>query len=153
MAVILSAKRDTFDVILSFDSALAVTDEEWKQYAETLDEGHLRFKPGQEPTRFVMKQILPYGSAKRVLNEQATYVDNKLQVNLSYMTEEVKAALCDIKNPADVPEESRIKFEKDKDGTASEKLMELLMASGVVNELFAARQVKVAANSGANKKK
>lgn len=153
MSVILSAKRDTFDVILSFDSALDVTEDEWKLYTETLDESHLRFKPGMQPTRFVMRQVLPYGLAKKVQNEQATFQDNKLQVNLGYMNEEVKASLVDIKNPSDVPDELKIKFEKDKDGTASEKLMELLIASGVVSELFSARQVKLAANSTSNKKK
>lgn len=153
MSVVLSAKRDTFDVILSFDSALDVTEDEWKLYTETLDESHLRFNLGMQPTRFVMRQVLPYGLAKKVQNEQASFQDNKLQVNLGYMNEEVKASLIDIKNPSDVPDELKIKFEKDKDGTASEKLMELLIASGVVSELFSARQMKLAANSASNKKK
>lgn len=153
MSVILQTKRDTFDVILSFDSALDVTEDEWKLYAETLNEGHLKFKLGMEPTRFVMRQVLPYGLAKKVQNEQVTYQDNKMQVNIGYMNEEVKASLIDIKNPADVPDELKIKFEKDKDGTASEKLMELLIASGVVSELFSARQAKLSVNSSLNKKK
>lgn len=154
MAVILQAKHETFDVILSCDSALDVTEQEWELYKETIDETHLKFKDGEQPTRFVMRKVLPYGLAKKVQNEQATLDDSKqMRVNLGFINEEVKAALIDIKNPPGVDADKALRFERDKDGTASEKLMELLIAAGVVMELYSARQVKTASQAAHLKKK
>jgi hypothetical protein len=154
MAVILQAKHETFDVVLSCDSALDVTEQEWELYKETLDEVHLKFKEGESPTRFVMRKVLPYGLAKKVQNEQATLDDSKnMRVNLGFINEEVKAALIDIKNPPGIDPDKMLKFEKDKDGTASEKLMELLIASGIVMELYSARQVKISSQAAYLKKK
>lgn len=153
MAVLLNTKRETFDVILSFDTALDVTEEEFELYKETLNETHLRFKEGQNPTRFVLRQVLPFALAKKVQNDQITTVNGKMEVQLSFIPEEVKAALVDIKNPPELPEDQQIKFEKDKDGSASEKLMELLMAAGVVQELYNARQLKLGSVQANLKKK
>jgi len=153
MAVILNSKRETFDVVLSIDSALDMTEDEFKIYSETLDESLLKFKEGELPTRFVMRKVLPFALAKKVQNEQMATVNGQMQVQLSFMCEEVRAALVDIKNPPNVPEDQQIKFEKEKDGGASEKLMELLISAGVVNELYTARQAKVGNMSEILKKK
>ena len=153
MAVLLPTQRDTFDVIISIDSALDISSEDWERYRETLDESHLKFKDGMQPTRFVMRKVLPFSLAKKVQNDQVTTRDGKMEVQLGFISEEVRASLVDIKNPEDVPQDQWIKFEKDKDGGASEKLMELLMAARIVDELYAARQVKVSKMSDLLKKK
>jgi hypothetical protein len=153
MAVILNTKRETFDVILSVDSALDMTEEEFAVYRETIDESLLKFKEGEFPTRFVMRKVLPFSLAKKVQNEQMTTVNGQMQVQLSFMSEDVRASLVDIKNPPEVPEDQQIKFEKDKDGGASEKLMELLISAGVVQELYAARQAKLSSVNETLKKK
>jgi len=153
MAVLLPTQRDTFEVIISIDSALDVSSEEWDRYRETLDESHLKFKEGMQPTRFVMRKVLPFSLAKKVQNDQVTTRDGKMEVQLGFISEEVRASLVDIKNPEDVPQDQWIKFEKDKDGGASEKLMELLMAARIVDELYSARQVKVSKMSELLKKK
>jgi DNA helicase HerA-like ATPase len=154
MAIILDTKRDTFDVILSVDSALDVSDEEFKQYQETLDESLLRFKLGMQPTRFIMRKVLPFALAKKVQNEQLTTgADGKPAVQLSFINDEVKASLIDIKNPSDIPEDQWIKYEKDKDGTTSTGLMELLISAGLVTELYSARQTKLDASNERLKKK
>lgn len=153
MAVLLATKRDTFDVIVSIDTSLDVNEEQWNLYKETLDESHLKFKEGMQPTRFVMRQVLPFALAKRVQNDQMTTRNGAMEVQLGFITEEVRASLVDIKNPTDVPEDQHIKFEKDKDGGASEKLMELLIAARLVEELYSARQVRVGKMSDLLKKK
>lgn len=153
MAVLLATKRDTFDVIVSVDTSLDVTEDQWNLYKETLDETHLRFKEGMQPTRFVMRQVLPFALAKKVQNDQMTTKNGTMEVQLGFILEEVRASLVEIKNPEDVPEDQKIKFEKDKDGGASEKLMELLSAARLVEELYSARQVKVGKMSELLKKK
>ncbi len=153
MAIVLPTKQDTFDVILSVDSALDVTEEEFQNYKETLNESLLKFKEGMQPTRFVMRQVIPFALAKKVQNSQTTTVNGKIEIQMGFICEEVKASLVDIKNPADLPEEQHIKFEKDKDGSASERLIELLMSAGIVDQLYAARQVKVNKMSETLKKK
>jgi hypothetical protein len=153
MAVLLPTQRDTFEVIISIDSALDVSSDDWEKYRETLDESHLKFKEGMQPTRFVMRKVLPFSLAKKVQNDQVTTRDGKMEVQLGFISEEVRASLVDIKNPEDVPQDQWIKFEKDKDGGASEKLMELLMAARIVDELYSARQVKVSKMSDLLKKK
>lgn len=154
MAIILDKSRDTFDVILGLDSSLDCTEEELKRYQETLDESHLRFKPGMQPTRFVMRKVLPFSLAKKIQNEQLkTGDDGKPTVQLSFIAEEVKASLIDIKNPADLPQEDWIIYEKDRDGTTSTALMELLISANVVMELYSARQVKVSGSNDRLKKK
>jgi len=152
MAVTLNA-RETFDVILSIDSALDMTEEDFAAYRETLDESLLKLKEGEFPTRFVMRKVLPFSLAKKVQNEQMITVDGKMQIQMSFMSEDVKASLVDIKNPPNVPEDQQIKFEKDKDGSASEKLMELLISSGIVQELYSARQSKLGSVNETLKKK
>lgn len=153
MAVLLATKRDTFDVIVSIDTSLDVNEDQWNLYKETLDESHLKFKEGMQPTRFVMRQVLPFALAKRVQNDQMTTRNGAMEVQLGFISEEVRASLVDIKNPPDVPEDQHIKFEKDKDGGASEKLMELLIAARLVEELYSARQVKIGKMSDLLKKK
>lgn len=153
MAVLLATKRDTFDVIVSVDTSLDVTEDQWNLYKETLDEAHLRFREGMQPTRFVLRQVLPFALAKRVQNDQMTTKNGAMEVQLGFISEEVRASLVDIKNPDDVPEDQKIKFEKDKDGGASEKLMELLIAARLVEELYSARQVKIGKMSELLKKK
>lgn len=154
MAVLLNTNRDTFDVILSIDSALDTTEEDFKMYQQTMDESFLKFKPGMEPTRFVMRKVLSFALAKKVQNEQVgSNEDGKPTVQLSFINEEVKAALIDIKNPADLPQEQWIKYEKDKDGTTSTALMELLISADLVMELYQARQRKLNKGSDLVKKK
>lgn len=154
MAIILDKSRDTFDVILSIDSALDCTEADFVAYRETMDESNLKFKPGMQPTRFVMRKVLPFSLAKKVQNEQVTTGDDgKPTVQLSFIAEEVKAALIDIKNPPDTPEDQWIVYEKDKDGTTSTALMELLMGAGLLMELYSARQTKIAGSAERLKKK
>lgn len=154
MAIVLDKSRDTFDVILSIDSALDCSEEQFKTYQETLDESLLTFKPGMQPTRFVMQKVLPFGLAKRIQNEQVTVnSEGKPVVGLGFIFEEVKASLVGIKNPIDTPEDQCIVFEKDKDGTASTSLMELLASANLIQELYSARQTRMRAGNEQLKKK
>ena len=154
MAIVLDKSRDTFDVILSIDSALDCSEEDFKAYQENLDESFLRFKEGCQPTRFVMQKVLPFGLAKKIQNEQVTVnSEGKPVVGLGFIFEEVKASLVGIKNPPDVVPGQEIVFEKDKDGTASIALMELLASANLIQELYSARQARIKTGSDNLKKK
>lgn len=153
MAILLPAKSDTFEVVVSMDSALDMTEEEFDEYSTTMDKSLLKFKEGEAPTIFVLRKVLPFTLAKKIQSEQVGMTDGKMEMRLGYISEEVKASLVDIINPSTVPEANQIKFRKGKDGCAHEDLIELLISVGIVQELFRARQVVVGALASGLKKK
>jgi len=143
MAIKLSTISDgTIEVIARIDNALPqdLTSEEYDNYLESLDESLLRIGDEDKPTRFVMRKILPWALAQKAANQRADIEKGEVKIKLSFMAVEVKYALVDIKNPEDLPEEDKIKFERSSEGGASETLMEKLMAAGIVDNLFSARQ-------------
>lgn len=131
----------TIEVIAKIDGALIKDDEAYAQYLSTLDESVLTFVDGDEPTRFVMRRVLPWKEAQRVQNKQVRFEKGEAQFQMSFMAEEVRAALIDIKNPSNLPEDQKLKFEKHKEDLgASEELMSRLMAAGIVSDLYVARK-------------
>lgn len=135
------------EVISKLDSALIYDDETYTKYIETLDESLLSFADGDQPTRFVMRKVLPYQLAQNVQNKQIKLERGEVQYQPGSMADDVRCALIDIKNPPTIPEDQKIKFEKSKnDSGASEALVEKLMAAGIVADLFAARQSYLSKN-------
>jgi len=69
----------TVSIIVSKDSAVRGTSEDaYEKYLEGLDESHLTFAEGVEPTRFVLRKTLPYRDTKMVMNSQVRIgEDNK----------------------------------------------------------------------------
>lgn len=138
--------KETFKVVSRRDDALAedLTDSEWDSYKETLDESVLRFVAGKSPTRFVMRSSLSFAAKKVIANEQIGIGANgKPTFQFGFTLDEVRCALVDVENPADLPAESHIVFKKDASGmNASEELIAFLDDLGIAAELYAARQVK-----------
>jgi len=143
MALKLSTIADgTIEVVARIDSAIAddLTDDEYGSYLENLDQSLLRFKAGEKPTLFVMRRVLPYALSQKVANKQLRLDEgNKLQPQLGYMTEEVRCALINVKNPDNLAEEDKIKFERGSDGGASEDLVARLASAGIAMNLYHAR--------------
>jgi hypothetical protein len=146
MALKLVQLESTFAVILKFDSALDYEDEKerdeaYDKYLESgLDESLLKFKDGDAPTKFVMRKTLPWGLAKKIEDEKVMMSKGEMQIKMSFMAEEVRCSLVDILNPPHVPEDEQIKYVRHSDGGASEKILEKLMALGVVPHLFSAKK-------------
>jgi hypothetical protein len=153
MAILLPGKADTFRVAASVDSALDMTEEEYGLYTESLDESLLRIKEGQEVTWFVMRKVLPFGLAKKVQSDQSSYKNGRMQMDLGYITEEVRCSLVDIINPPSVSEDEQIKYKRESDGGTSELLMEQLIAAGIYMDLFRARATATKTQAVAAKKK
>ena len=149
MAFFVDSKDAKIKVIVSKDLSLVSEetedykpDEAYGEYLKDLDESRLRFVPNSEPTRFVMKKILPYKLAMKVKNHQVAVEAGKVKFQSSYMNEEVRCSLCDIEQP-EVPEHLKdrlIPWKQDGAGGAAESVMEFLEAAGVVTDLFNARQ-------------
>ena len=146
MALKLPSLHDTFKVVLRIDSAVQADAEAYQRYLETLDEGHLLLS--EEPTRFVMRKVLPNRLFKKVQNEQFEMVDGKMQVQLAFTSEEVRCSLIGVENPPHVPADERLEFKAESDGGASENLMASLNAAGVVMDLYRARQTAVGPKTG-----
>lgn len=140
MAFSISKPDQSIEVIVSKDSALDCSSDDYDAYLENLDESKLKFKSGDEPTRFVMRKTLPYEASQKVMNSQASIDKGKVTLNMSYVMEEVRLALIDIKNPAQLSKEQQIEFKRENDGYCSKVLIAGLQASGVLMDLFRARQ-------------
>lgn len=141
MAVFLPSLNDKFEVVLERDSALSMTSEEYKEYLESkCNKTFLKKKDGQEPTIFVMRKVLPFELAEKVQNKQMNVSEKgKMNFQMAFMLEEIRASLIDIINPPGVTPEQSIKFIKDSDGGAHEDLVAVLHAAGIVQELYNAR--------------
>jgi len=127
----------TVSVIVSKDSAIKGTSEEaYEKYSESLNESHLTFVDGVEPTRFVLLKTLPYRDSKLVMNSQVTVGENnKPQVNISFIMDEVRCALQGIDGP------NSSAYIKDKsDGYVDKKVINFLYNRGVLMDLYNARR-------------
>lgn len=134
------------EVILEVDSALDVTPEEYKAYLEAgLDESLLKYKDGQEPTRFVMKKQLPLKHATRIESAKVKFSrDGEPSVQLGFIIEEVRVCLKSVKNPPSVPKDKGIVIKLTGDGLVDERQMAQLVASDVVTNLYRAREAALA---------
>lgn len=153
MAIKLPSRDETIEVISRVDSAIHADPEQYDQYLKTLDESFLQKVDGEEPTRFVLRKILPFKLSQKVKNQQLAIKDGEAQFQFASITEEVRCALVGIKNPAGLPPEQQIEFKKAGDGGASEELVEALDAAGIVMDLYTARNYAVQKGSDALKKK
>ena len=143
MAIARKKFSDTISVIARIDDALErneTFESAYSLYIDTLDENVLSLLPGKLPTRFIMKRHLDYNAAKALRTDQAGVgVNGMPELRLGFMLEDVRLSLVGIENPADLPADEHIKFEKGRDGYASKELIAYLNNIGVVNDLFAAR--------------
>lgn len=159
MSLKLPSRTDTIKVIVKADSALKWSDsaeendELWASYLKSNDESLLTFEEGMQPTRFVLRNVLNYDQLQKVKNEQMTMRDGKMEIRMSFITEEVRQALVDIENPELTPLSDRIIFKREGDGGASKDLMAGLDAIGAVMDLYTARQNATASFSDDLKKK
>lgn len=154
MAFIVDGNVDgTIKVIVRGDSAIeATTSEQYSAYLDSLDESLLVFVPGESPTRFVLKIALKWKQSQKIeaskMKMQIPQIaqaaskggkrdladeDIDIGVDLSYINEEVRLALCGIEGPG------TFQFEMEKDGGASFELAAKLQLFGVMNTLHAAR--------------
>ena len=140
MAFLVDSTTSYVEVIVSKDTAIDCSDEDYDKYLETLDESLLKLTC--DPTRFVLRKNLPYEASQKVMNAQATYDKGKVQMQMSYVMEEVRAALIDIKYPDEVPKEDRLEFKRESDGLASKHLISILQGAGVLMDLFRARSAQ-----------
>lgn len=147
MAIRLDMTEGTIKVIARVDESLNVSDKEYKEYIESLDENGLRFHEGFGPTRFVLKKVLPFEvtqsaranslSMKRGRDDDEE--EANINVDLGYQLDEIRFALIDIENPPDLPDDQKIKFEMESGGGASKELFAKLMALGITGDLIKAR--------------
>ena len=157
MAVIkLPSLSDTFKVVLKapIDSAVTCSSEEYKLYLETLDEAHLKLNG--EPTRFVMRKVLPTVAASEVQNSQFSMKNGQMEFQYAFAMKEVQASLIGIENPSHLPPEEKLEFRKAQGlaGGAHDDLIAQLNAVGVIMDLYKARQTAVGgASSDLTKKK
>jgi hypothetical protein len=133
-------KDGTIEVISRVDSSVKCDSEKYDEYLKNLDESLLEMDESDKPTRFVLRKVLPYGLAKKVQNAQVRYEKGEAQFQMSFIMEDVRCSLVDVKNPEDLPDEEKIKFEKDPEGGASEALITKLLSAGIVTDLFHAKQ-------------
>jgi len=141
----------TIKVVVSKDSAVNCTEDEYEKYTETLDESLLKLEG--EPTRFLLRKNLSYEASQKVMDAQATFVKGKVQMKMSYVMEEVRASWIGVENPSDLPADKCLVWKRDNDSLASRDLVALLQSSGVLMDLYKARQSFQATSGESAKKK
>jgi len=138
MALEINVGDKTIAVICSKDGSITIEDADEKsaahdEYLKDLDESRLSLEG--EPTRFIMRKVLPYSASKFIKNEQVSYTDGTPNVKMGFMLDEVRMSLVDIQNPG----VDDLKYKKGSDGYTSTKLMETIESIGITTELYTAR--------------
>lgn len=144
MALRLPSLTETFKVVLRspIESAVTCTDEQYGQYLETLDESLLGLQ--SEPTRIVMRKVLPAAAQAEITNSQFTLEDGEMKFRLgSAAKSEIQAAIVGIENPEGIPEDQKLVFKKASNGLCHDDIISLLGAAGVLMDLWRARQQAV----------
>lgn len=147
MALKLSTGPELIEVILYLDDSVNCDRETYDEYLNDLDESKLQLTEGTEPTRFVLRKVLPLKFAQMIKKEQAVIRNQGVEFNIAYMMTEVQCALVDIKN---APE--GLAYRRNKDGIAHDSIIEILESLGVINDLFLARQRSMQSNKSDPKK-
>lgn len=141
MAVKLSMAKGNIDVVLSVDDAVTCPPEEYQAYLESFKKGsgdESLLKLNGEPTRFVMRKVLPFEADIEITDMQMEIGEGgKPKIKTGFVLEEVRKALIDIKNPPDAP--SPIEFKRDADNYANKEIIQMLYQAGVLAELWNAR--------------
>jgi hypothetical protein len=151
MSFSIESVDSTIKVIVSKDNAVKCTEEEYEKYTETLDESLLNLEG--EPTRFLLRKNLSYEASQKVMDAQASFHKGKVQMKMSYVMEEVRAAWVGVENPTDLPKERCIVWKRDNDSLASRDLIAGLQNAGVLMDLYKCRQAFQATSGESAKKK
>jgi hypothetical protein len=128
------------EVISRLDDSLVFDQVAYEKYLQTLDESLLTFVADPKPTRFILRKVLPYKMAQKVQNKQVKFEKGEAQFQMSFMAEEVRCSLIDIKNHENMPQDQKICFERGDDGGASDDLIAKLMAVGIAQDLYIAKK-------------
>lgn len=158
MPIILPSETDAISVVASVDTALDQMDEgAYDRYIETLDESHLKFKieDGKpvEPTRFRLRKVLPWKLAQKIEDMKLGMSNGEAVPRMAWMGEEVRVSLIGIDNPPGTPKDQELELKKHGDGGALPDFVAKLMAAGIVNDLWRARQSLGKADTGEVDKK
>ena len=132
--------KSTVEIVVSKDEALDMTTDQYKDYLKDLDSNRLKYKGDfgyEDTTRFVLRKVLPYRQAQKVLGKQMKVDGGKPEVDIGYIMEEVRASLIDILNPDNCSRP--LEFKRGSDGLASEELIAGIHGAGVLMDLFVGR--------------
>jgi len=151
MAFSIESADTTIKVVVSKDTAVHCTEEEYEKYTESLDESLLHLEG--DPTRFVLRKNLSYEASQKVMDAQASFVKGKVQMNMSYVLEEVRASWVGVENPPDLSPDRCINWKRESDGLANKQLVAGLQNAGVLMDLYKARQSFGSNPSEGSKKK
>lgn len=136
MALTLNTDNNEIKIISSKDESVHCTPEVYQEYLKTLDESVLELDG--EPTRFVIRKVLPYKQNEELKKQQMTIkTDMKSrtvtpELNTAYQLFELRACLVGIDGPG-------LQFKKGDDGLVDRELVSLLDQSGIADELMSAR--------------
>ena len=136
--------KATVEIVVSRDKALSMKPEEYREYITSVNPDKLIFKEGcslDDCTKFVLRKVLPFRQAEKVMNKQMEVKNGKPKINLSYIMEEIRASLIDIINPINCA--NPLEFKRGSDGMASEELIAGIHGAGVLMDLFSGRTSSV----------
>lgn len=144
MAIRKNAKRDLsrLELVAESDDAIDVEKSDYDAYIEAgLDEKHLVFKEGAQPTRWILNFQLKGKEAERIKNASLSGKDAEGKPGLAFGSLSfavTRLCLKEIVNPTDLPVEEAIVMRKDAAGYVHDDLIGVLDRAGVVQSIWSA---------------
>lgn len=140
---------ETFKIVSRRDDSVGCDEATYSQYLKTLDESLLELKTESNPTRFVLRKVLPFAARQRIKNEQISYKGGSdVEIRMGFVMEEMRAALVGVENAGS----PNLEYKKENDGLASKELIAVLDAYGILDELYLAYQAQSRVDSVDKKK-
>ena len=132
------ARLNAVEMIAKIDDAID-DGADYDAYVKANDRNLLKFKPGLQPTVFLLNLEFSGKEAEAVKNAivSGKDEDGSPKVALgSWSFKVAKLSLKDIINPPDVPLEAQMKMKKDDRGFAHDDLLGELDRLGIVQDIF-----------------
>jgi len=157
MAIVVQKRApiNAVEVISESDDALDLQASDLEAYKKSGDVSKLKFVAGKQPTIFLCNFALKGAQAASLKNSMLGGTDDEGKPQVAFGTWSFRVAkfcLKDIRNPEDLPEDSKLLFKKDEKGFAHDDLLVELDSLGILNEIFAMYSTLVLGGARANAK-
>lgn len=157
MAMRNSKKRDlsALELVARNDDAINFKASNYAEYVKELDEKHLVFVEGAQPTRFILNFEFDGKGAQKVKNSMIASKDDNDEPSVSLGTwqfQVARQALRAITNPPDLPLAEQFIMRRDEKGLVHDELLAKLDKQGIIQDIFTAYSAMVLTPERANAK-
>lgn len=151
MALVLNlSNKQNIEVIPFVDECLEMSREEYEEYLNDVSNvSLLTFKDGktlEDCTKFILRKVLSFDNQQSIMARQMKMSfnnktkENEMTSDISYVLEEARISISDIVSPDQL---DALRFKKDSDGYLNKGICAALASSGILMDLYTARQASL----------